>query len=384
MKNTWNRRAWICLGMAGTFGLSMGRNHCVLASEDTESSANSDLAVRRERAIEIAVQYLREQQLDDGSFAQMVPVGVTSLVVSGLLSVGVKQSDKMVSDALKYILSNVKSDGGVYSEQRGFPAYETSLVIMTLVQADREKYAKEIDAAQECLRREQWDESESIDESNPSYGGAGYGGKQRPDLSNTQYMMEALHAAGASTDDPAMQKALVFVSRCQNLESEHNTSAEAAKINDGGFYYTIAAGGQSPAGRGPEGGLRSYGSMTYAGLKSMIYAGLTADDPRVKAAVEWLRNFYTLDENPGMGEGGLYYYYHTCAKSLDLLCTMENTDSFTDAKGNVHYWKVELTEALLRRQRPDGSWCNANPRWMENDPVLVTGFALMTLGYMEK
>jgi squalene-hopene/tetraprenyl-beta-curcumene cyclase len=54
--------------------------------------------------------------------------------------------------------------------------------------------------------------------------------------------------------------------------------------------------------------LRSYASMTYAGLKSMIYAGLTPDDPRVKAAVAWLAKNYTLESNPGLGDAGLYIF----------------------------------------------------------------------------
>ena len=112
-----------------------------------------------------------------------------------------------------------------------------------------------------------------------------------------------------------MQKALIFVSRCQNLESEHNTLPWAAKNPDGGFYYTAAAGGESPAGKTPNGGLRSYGSMTYAGLKSMIYAGVGRDDPRVKAATKWIEQHYDLSNNPGMGPSGLYYYYQTFAKA---------------------------------------------------------------------
>ena len=115
-----------------------------------------------------------------------------------------------------------------------------------------------------------------------------------------------------------MKRALVFVSRCQNLESEHNTLAFAKKNpDDGGFIYTAAAGGQSPAGQTPNGGLRSYGSMTYAGLKSMIYAGVRADDPRVKAARKWIQQHYDLSSNPGMGQAGLYYYYQTVAKALE-------------------------------------------------------------------
>ncbi len=122
-------------------------------------------------------------------------------------------------------------------------------------------------------------------------------------------MVDALKEAGNGPDDEAMKKALVFVSRCQNLESEYNTTPAAAKNPDGGFYYTPADGGDSEAGKLPNGGLRSYASMTYSGLKSMIYCGVKADDPRVKAATKWIQENYDLKTNPGIGPAGLYYYY---------------------------------------------------------------------------
>ena len=81
-------------------------------------------------------------------------------------------------------------------------------------------------------------------------------------MSNTVFFLDALQAAGATKDDPAVQHALVFLSRCQNLESKHNVTPFAPLINDGGFYYTPAAGGNSQAGKNDNGGLRSYGSMT--------------------------------------------------------------------------------------------------------------------------
>ena len=56
--------------------------------------------------------------------------------------------------------------------------------------------------------------------------------------------------------------------------------------------------------------------MTYAGLKSMLYAGVGKDDPRVKGAVSWIRKHYDLDTNPGLDGQGLYYYYHVFAKAL--------------------------------------------------------------------
>jgi squalene-hopene/tetraprenyl-beta-curcumene cyclase len=131
------------------------------------------------------------------------------------------------------------------------------------------------------------------------------------------------------------------------------------------------------AGERPDGGLRSYGSMTYAGLKSMIFAGLTADDPRVKAAIDWLRCHYTFAENPGMGDAGLYYYFHTAAKALDAL----GEDPFTDAAGIAHDWRTELSAALLARQRDDGSWVNTNKRWLEDDSNLVTAYVLLALSH---
>ena len=116
---------------------------------------------------------------------------------------------------------------------------------------------------------------------------------------------------------------------------------------------------------------------TYAGLKSMIFAGLDKDDPRVKAALEWLRKHYTFDENPGMGDAGLFYYYHTMAKALDVL----GEETFADAAGKEHDWRKELADAVIARQREDGAWVNANARWMENDPNLVTAYAILALAY---
>jgi squalene-hopene/tetraprenyl-beta-curcumene cyclase len=182
---------------------------------------------------------------------------------------------------------------------------------------------------------------------------------------------------GNGPDDEAMKKALIFVSRCQNLESEHNTTPFAAKVSDGGFYYTAVGDGESFAGKLDDGGLRSYGSMTYAGLKSMIFAGVGPDDERVQAAVKWLKKNYSIETNPGMGDAGLYYYYHTFAKALDAL----GQDEFTETDGTKHNWRDELAAELAKRQHDDGSWTNANGRWMEGDANLVTAYALLALSY---
>jgi squalene-hopene/tetraprenyl-beta-curcumene cyclase len=284
----------------------------------------------------------------------------------------------MVVKGLGYLQGFVQPDGGIYANGSRIKNYETCVNLLAFNAANvNHKYDKVVKDADRFIRGLQVDGSDGRDKSNIEYGGVGYGNATRPDLSNTAFLIDALHAAGAAADDEALQKALVFVSRCQNLETEHNTTPFAAKNPDGGFYYTPAAGGQNPAEKTPDGGLRSYGSMTYAGLKSMIFAGVGPDDPRVQAAIGWLKKNYSLETNPGMGDNGLYYYYHTFAKALDAL----GQETFEDADGVKHEWRKELADELVRRQQPDGSWINTNSRWLEGDANLVTGYALLTLSY---
>ena len=329
---------------------------------------------------EKGVNFLKTTQSDDGSWTSATQPGVTAVVCIGLQGAGVKADDPVLQKGLKHLLGYLQADGGLYHPETAHKNYETSLSLLALAAANSNgQHTGTIKDAEKFLRALQWDETEGLDKSHPSFGGAGYGKSQRPDLSNTVFLLDALKAAGVKADDPAMKNALIFVSRCQHLESEHNTTEFAAKVNDGGFYYTPAAGGNSQAGKNPDGGLRSYASMTYAGLKSMIYAGLKKDDPRVKAAMEWIRKFYSLEQNPGLDQTGLYYYYHTFAKTLAIL----EIDLFEDAKGTKHDWRKELTEQLAKRQKENGSWVNGAERWLEGDPNLATAYALMALQYCD-
>ena len=321
---------------------------------------------------------IEKRQAEDGSFSADAGPAVTALTVTALVRSGTPADAPAVRKALDYLLTFKQPDGGIYAPGSPVSNYETSLAMVALAACNSGgKLDAEVKAATEFVKKLQWDGGEGKERDDPAFGGAGYGKKGRPDLSNTAFMIEALRAVGTSENDPAIQRALVFVSRTQNLEGPHNPLPFPAKNPDGGFYYTPAAGGESQAGTTPEGGLRSYGSMTYAGLKSMIFAGLSKDDPRVKAALEWLRRHYTFEENPGMGSAGLYYYFHTAAKSLDTL----GAESFTDDKGREHRWRDELSDVLVKRQRDDGSWTNDNARWMEDNPDLVTGYALLALAY---
>lgn len=324
------------------------------------------------------IEFLKSSQSDDGSWTVSESPGRSGLATIALLQSGVSKDDPAVRKALDHLKSFVKPDGGIYAPESTHRNYETCIAMLAFLEANSdEEFSEIISHAEKFLRGLQWDEGEGLESSDTAYGGQGYGSHQRPDLSNTQFFVEALNKAGVKPDDPALQKALLFISRTQNLPSEYNKTEFAAKVDDGGFYYTPAAGGTSQAGQNDDGGLRSYGSMTYAGLKSMIYAGVSSDDPRVKAAYSWIRKHYTLDENPGMGQQGLFYYYHTYAKALSAF----GQDKLVDNKDVSHDWKKDLVARLAKLQRENGSWVNEASRWYEGDPNLVTAYSLMALSY---
>jgi len=360
-------------------GVVLGGLASALSWLVAEESSAGDMRRQHETMTAKATSFLLTKgRASDGSYSSFSGPGVTSLVTTALLRNGASPSDPRIEASLAYIRERIQPDGGIYQEGSLYRNYETCLAVLCLTEANRDgKYDAILKRADAFVKGIQWDESEGKEESDFGYGGAGYGKHKRPDLSNTAFLLEALKATGNGADSEAIQRALVFVSRCQNLESEHNTTAFPAKNPDGGFYYTPDAGGTSQAGTTESGGLRSYASMTYAGLKSMIYAGVGPEDPRVKAAYTWIGKNYDLASNPGMGSSGLYYYYHTFAKALDVM----GVDAIEDEAGEKHDWRAELIRELAKRQQPDGSWLNENDRWLEGDPNLVTGYALLALAY---
>ena len=352
-----------------------------LPAQDSEELSQVE---RQRRAIVTkGLEFLASSgQSDAGTFSDQVGPGVTALAVTSALRNGRSSDDPMVAAGLKALEGFVKPDGGIYGNGR-LKNYETCVAMVCFAEANGQgTYNDVLKRAKDFVTGIQYG-SANGDTSDPWYGGVGYGGTGRPDLSNTGYLIEALMAAEAEASDPAVQRALAFVSRCQNLNSKYNDTAFAAKVDDGGFYYEIPTTKIDPSTSEerftPNGGLRSYGSMTYTGLKSMIFAGLSKQDPRVKAAVQWITDHYDTDNNPGMGTAGLYYYYHTFATALDAA----GINELTDADGKKHDWRADLVAELASRQQPDGSWTNDNRRWFENDKNLATSFALMALAHCQ-
>jgi squalene-hopene/tetraprenyl-beta-curcumene cyclase len=373
--------SWTTTTRRGFLGRGVGALGA-LALAARGRALRADAASTADGLTDKAVAFLKGRQDSAGgwSTARKEP-GITALVATALLrSRRVTASEPAVTRALGYLEQFVGSKGGL--SEANHANYATAIALLAFQEANvHGKYDRTIREGQAFLKSMQWDESEGKTRDDPFYGGAGYGGKNsRPDLSNTSFFLEALRDTGLPADDPALKKALLFVSRCQNLKGEFNDQPWAGKVDDGGFVYTAARGGESFAGKTDDGGLRSYAGMTYAGLKSMIYAGLTENDPRVKAALEYIRKHYTLDENPGMGQQGLYYYYHTFAKAMALL----GKPTITDADGRAHDWRADLVAALAKRQGADGSWVNPSDRFMEGDPNLVTAYGLLALSHARR
>lgn len=353
-------------------------------SPATTTLAEETVADQARAAVQRGLDYLVASQSADGgwqAFGKSHPA-ITALAINSLARDPAYGPDHPAARrGLAYLLNFSQSDGGVYVEDEGHKNYHTSVALMALASMKDPALADRIARAQNFLKEIQWDEGEGYETSHPWYGGQGYGRNKRPDLSNTQLMIEALHDSGLPPDDPAYKKAMIFISRCQMLDAT-NDQPFAQGSRDGGFVYTPANSGESMAGTDEVDGrprLRSYGSMTYAGFKSLLYAKVDRDDPRIKAAVEWIRRHYTLDANPNMpgkqSKEGLYYYYHTFARAMAVW----GEESVVDDRGVAHPWREELTRKLISLQKSDGSWVNDADRWFEGNPHLVTSYAVLAL-----
>jgi squalene-hopene/tetraprenyl-beta-curcumene cyclase len=353
------------------------------------TSAQSDPTADAQALIDRGLNALKAKQNPDGGWqAENQPPAMTAIVLKAFVADGKYDAKTdFVKKGYDKLLSYQLESGGIYKDL--LANYNTAIAISSLAAADEPSFRPRIDKAVAYLKGLQWTESiegpkgEKIaDDKNPWYGGFGYGRSGRPDGSNMQVALDALHDAGLKSDDPAFKAAVKFASRLQN-SSETNDQPWAG--DDGGFVYSPANNGSTNAGEiklaDGRRGLRSYGSMTYAGLKSMIYAGLTKDDPRVKAAWDWITKNWTLDENPGMklgdpaqAQSGLFYYYHTLARALNAY----DQPVITDSNGKQHDWRIEMIAKLKSLQKEDGSWAG-DKRWMEDNPVLVTSYAVLAL-----
>jgi squalene-hopene/tetraprenyl-beta-curcumene cyclase len=327
------------------------------------------------------IAYLKTTQAEDGTWSKASHPGITAVVITGLLKTGkVKADDPMITKGLGFIETFVdEKDGSIAAgDNIRHKFYVTSVNLQALKLADAKKYEAIISKGVAYFKKGQVGADGTKKEDDANYGGFGYNPTTRADLSNTHFALDSLTLAGVPKSDPVYKRAIVFVSRCQNLQSEHNKLPWSGKINDGSFVYVNGSGfGTAPADAAKPG----YGSMTYSGLKSLALCGVSKDDDRVKKGMEWVSKNYSVDINPGRAEGaggqGYYYYLNAMAKCFDAM----GINEVTDTNGKKHDWRADMTRALTFRQKKDGSWGNDFTNWMEGDPNLDTAFALIALSY---
>ncbi|MBG7607502.1 MAG: hypothetical protein IZT59_05690 [Verrucomicrobia bacterium] len=320
---------------------------------------------------------------DDGGLPAFTALALTALARDPNLDLSKKLPEHM-RKGYDWLVAQQKEDGGIYN--RGLTTYNTATSVTALVAPGLSEYEPAIVKARRHLINNQWDIGEKGKTDDQNDGGIGYGSKDdHTDMSNTYLSIEALALSEKVVDDgkfgeqPTLDwdAALTFLSRSQNLKATNDQEwASDDPKNKGGFIYTP---GSSKAGEDiTEDGkvaLRSYGSISYAGLLSLVYAQLEPDDPRIVAVKEWLGKNYTMEENPNMGAEGLYYYYHAMAKAMNAA----GIDKLKLADGSEADWRTDLAAKLLTTQRENGSWVNDNGRWMESNPVLVTAYTVQAL-----
>ena len=347
-----------------------------LPSAQPTSALSESLVRETKAAIDRGAQWLMAAQQEDGHWSNADFPALTGLAVWSLLGAGYEAS-AAVSNGIAHILTRTHEDGSIWSEptaQRkggGMANYNTAICMVALHLANDPTLSANVIRARQYLAGSQHTGGDEY------RGGAGYDpetGRPYADLSNSYMMYEGMALTRSLEDlksrgdseDLDWEAAAAFVSQLQN--------------KDGGFIYKPD---ESKAGvatnQAGEITFRSYGSMTYAGLLSLIYADIDRSDPRIQSALDWASKHWSLDENPGMGREGLYYFYNVLAKSL----AAAGQEELARPSGPAIHWRRELIRELLNRQKIDeagnGYWINEESRWMEADKVLVTSYALIAL-----
>lgn len=371
--------------------------------------SKSELKRKLETAYSNAADWLVSQQDKSGAWLQGPPdqkspsVSYTAIIVTALARAPKDlraKYQKSVDAGAAFIVSKKNEDGSFGEGPSGafLKTYATAVALMALAAVDREKYADPIRGAQAYLKQNQL--KEGIDR-----GGSGYGdddGRKKgiANLSTTGFAADAMETSGLPKDDEFWKLCVEFVRKCQN-NSETNTDKDfVAKLkaqglsvgDDGGLYYTPSedrklhkAGTVKVVDKEV---IQSYGSMTYHGIKTYLFAGLKKDSPEVKAAIDWIRKNYSVEAHPGFPYDnaqrnhlrGLFYYYFVMARAMDAI----GEKPFKTFDGKEHDWAAEMGEQLLKLMKDNKMWVNENPAWWENDPALVTSYVLNTLDLLLK
>jgi len=341
------------------------------------------LARETEAAIYKALDWLVANQHADGSWSDTNYPALTALPLWAFARSNHPKKKEVTDKAVKFILSCVQSDGGIYRKLEGRPGgglsnYNTATCMTALHSTGREEFVPIVQKARKFIASSQYMGDDAY------RGGLGYDASSKrnyTDLMNSLFGFEAMRLTDSVEEqkgkaekktDLDWDAARKFIERLQNDENSD-------KANAGGFPYRPD---ESKAGTiTNEAGkviFRSYGSMTYAGLLSLVYCKVDRNDPRVRSAFDWSVKNWSLEENPGMGPQGLYFFYYVLTKSLGAY----GEDVLQSGDKPAVHWRAEVVKRVLGLQKTeDGKvyWVNSMGRFMESDKVLCTAYCLLTL-----
>lgn len=338
------------------------------------------------QAINRGLDWLAGRQKDNGAWSDESFPALTALPLWCFVEAEHPKKKVIVERAVAFILTCVRRDGGIYRDipkrkGGGLSNYNTAICMTALHRTGNPEHVPVVLAARRFLARSQYFGDDDY------YGGMGYDAPSRrayTDLLNTYYAAEAMRLTasvedarprGAKAADLDWKAAQRFLRRVQN-------SGAAGSDAAGGFFYNPT----DPTKAGQltnEAGIvffRSYGSMTYAGLLSLLYADVKPGDARVRSAIDWAANHWSLDENPGMGQQGLYFFYSVLTKALTAYQVSRLN---TTGSGPID-WRAAVVNKLLDLQTIEsksghGFWKNTNGRFMEKNDILVTAYTLLAL-----
>ena len=333
------------------------------------AALTAETKAEAQAALDRGFAWLRGAQQADGSWSDRRFPGMSALALWAMANADSDANKDAIAKAEAYIVSCAQPDGGIYvpipgRRGSGLGNYNTCLCLTALHAAGgKERHP------QTLLNARAYVASTQIETAGLHEGGFGYD-KSSPraytDLNNTFYAVEAMRLTadveevrpGGKRVDIDWDKAKRYILSMQQAEG----------TDAGGFLYNRETPREGET-------LRSYGSMTYAGLLAMLHCDLRRDDPRVRSALQWLGRHWSVDENAGQGNQGLYFYYDVLARAL----AAAQVERLALEGGGEVDWREELARAILKRQRPDGSWVNESNRYWEGDPALSTSYALLAL-----
>ena len=175
-----------------------------------DNTMDPELKSKAKRATDNGLRFLREQQAEDGSWSSSV--GITALALRAYLESHRQYTEEdgpFITRPVNFLLSHVQKDGSI-SESINNRNYNTAVAITALKATGNPAHDKVIENGQKFLKGLQLTEKAGYAPEHKFYGGIGYGGDERPDLSNAYLALEALKASSLDKNDPVWEKALVL------------------------------------------------------------------------------------------------------------------------------------------------------------------------------